>query len=189
MGVQAVVPDDGRGELQVLPGVKGLLLGVDPLRGDAHIDQLPPGAGALRHRLIAVVPSTGGDADRVRMGGQIRVGGLDAALQHHAGLPVIDLTAQQHHRARRVILRGTVSRGQAHDGQYRDGHRQHHADAGDEDGLQPFGKALEKAGEEATCRRQQQQRRRPEHADVVDADGQGHQEIDRSQQGEGAKDG
>ena len=76
VGVQPVLPDDIRGEQQVLPRVKGLLLGVDPFRGNTHGHQLTGGAAALRHRLIAVVPSAGGDADRVGMGGQVLVGGF-----------------------------------------------------------------------------------------------------------------
>ena len=189
MSIQPILPDDIRGEQQVLPRVEGLLLGVDPLRGDAHGNQLTGGAAALRHRLAAAVQSTGGDAHRVGMGGQICVGGFDAALQHHAGTAVVHLTSQQHHRFRRVIDGGPVSGGKAHNGQHRQRHGQHQPHAGQQHRFQPFGKAAEKAGEEAPGRRQQQQRRRPEHTDMAYADGQRHQEIDRSQQRERAKDG
>ena len=189
MGIQPILPDDIRGEQQVLPRVKGLLLGVDPFRGNTHGHQLTGGAAALRHRLIAVVPSAGGDADRVGMGGQVFIGGFDAVLQHHAGAAIVHLTPQQHHSIRRIIAGGPVGGGKAHNSQHRQRHGQHQPHAGQQHRLQPFGKAAEEAGEEAPSRRQQQQRRRPEHADMAYADGQRHQEIDRSQQRERAKDG
>ena len=190
MGVQSVLADDRSGKQQIFTGVKGFFLGIDPLRRNAHGNQLAGGAAALGIRLIAAVQPAGGDAYRVGMGEKIRIGGFDASAQHHAGAAVIDLTTQQHHRLRRIrSVGGAIGGGKAHDGKNRQRHSQHNADAGGQNTLQPFGKTAEKVGKKATPRRQQQQCRRPEHADMAYANAQRHKEIGGAQQGKDAENG
>ena len=188
MGVQPVFPNDGGGELKVLPGVEGFFLGIDAFRGDAHGDQLPGGAAGLGKGLAVSVQPAGSNAHGVGMSGQIVVGSFDPTLQHQAGFAVIDLTAQQHHGVGRVVRLRTISSGKAHGGQHYRRHDRYDADAGDQYGLQPFGEAAEQLGEKTVQRRQQQQRRRPEHADVAHADGQRQKKVYDSQQGESAED-
>ena len=182
-GGQPIFGDDLGGESQILLRGGGLVLQIDARRVDAHFRQRVPDAGGLGDGLAVVLPA-GGHAHRLRVSGQIVIGGLYAASQHQAGVAVREHLAAQHHHGAGCAVRGTLGGGLGHFPQRHQHHRQTHRRQTAHQPAQPFGpqQTAEERRPQQHRRGQQQHRRRPHHAEVQDARRQRQQEEYSAQQ-------
>ena len=190
MGVEVMLLDNLGGEEEILPRVEGVFLGIDPRRVDSHGDECLGGAAALCDGLRLTVEAACGDDHRLGVGGQIVVGGVDAVLQHGAGLTLIDAAAKQDDCLGGSFLRGgTVGGSHRHKDQHHRYHGQGEGEEGNAHGLCLAGQLSPQAREKAYGGQQHQQRRRPEHTDVAHAHGEGEEEVHRPQEAQCAEDG